>query len=222
MVKNKKYINIAFIILVVIIVVTVFYHIKNSYMISNATSNSNYNSNSNKINITFFSSSKANLNKNYYEKTRELITKLNDYENKVNIIYGGGSEGIMGEVSKFKGNLISSNVKKFVKPNTEDEYTFNNIQERQKKLLDLADMFIVLPGGYGTFYELMEVLTVNDIGEANKPIILYNIDNFFDGFLKYLDKLLKEGFLDHTLKEINVHVLNDPDSIIKFITRMKH
>jgi hypothetical protein len=128
----------------------------------------------------------------------------------------------MGEIAMFKGNLISSNLKQFVDPSMEDEYIFDNIQDRQNKLIELGDMYIILPGGYGTNYELIEVLTLNDIGESKKPIIIYNIDNFFDGFIKYFDELSKKRFLSHKIKELNVHIFNNPNEVINFIRQIKY
>jgi len=212
--KNRKYTNIACIILLIIIVVILFYYVKNNYLYvkSNKT---------NKINITIFGSSKININKKYFEKSRELITKLNEHKNTINVVYGGGSQGLMGEMALFKGNLISSNLTKFTEHSIEDEYVFDNIHDRQRKLTELGDIYIILPGGYGTIYELMEVLTLNDIEEIKKPILIYNIDNFFDGFINYFDELSKKGFLSHKLNELNVRVLNNPIEIINFITNIK-
>ena len=118
--KNKKYINIACVILIIIIVVILFYYIKNNYL--GVKSNK-----SNKINITIFGSSKININKKYFEKSRELITKLNEHKNTINVVYGGGSQGLMGEIALFKGNVISSNITKFTEHSVEDEYVFDNI-----------------------------------------------------------------------------------------------
>ena len=72
-----------------------------------------------------------------------------------------------------------------------------------------------------TIYELMEVLTLNDIKEIKKPIIIYNIDNFFDGFINYFDELSQKGFLSYKLNELNVRVSNNPIEVINFITQMK-
>ena len=212
--KNKKYINIACVILIIIIVVILFYYIKNNYL--GVKSNK-----SNKTNITIFGSSKININKKYFEKSRELITKLNEHKNTINVVYGGGSQGLMGEIALFKGNVISSNITKFTEHSVEDEYVFENIHDRQRKLTELGDMYIILPGGYGTIYELMEVLTLNDIKEIKKPIIIYNIDNFFDGFINYFDELSQKGFLSYKLNDLNVRVSNNPIEVINFITQMK-
>jgi len=175
----------------------------------------------NKINITIFASSKDIIDKEYFEKTRELIMKLNEIKDDINVIYGGGDKGLMGEISKYKGNLISSNVTMFVTPTMKDEYVFDDINDRQEKLIELGDAYIILPGGYGTHYELLEVMTLNDIKASNKPIIFYNINNFFDKFINHLDDITNTKFITNSLKDINVHIFYNPDEIINFIKSLK-
>ena len=204
------------VIICIAIVVTLIYLIKKYKILNN-----NNNNNNNKINITIFASSKKDVNKEYFEKTRELITKLNEIKDDVNVIYGGGESGLMGEISKYKGNLISSNLKKFVNSDTTDNYVFENINHRQEKLVELGDVYIILPGGYGTHYELLQVMTLNDIKVFNKPIILYNINNFFDKFINYLQDITKSRFIENDLNEINSHVFYTPDQVVKFIKEYK-
>jgi uncharacterized protein (TIGR00730 family) len=209
---SKIYILIIKCIGIVAIVATLIYFIK-KYKILN---------NNNKINITIFASSKKEVNKEYFEKTRELITKLNEIKDDINVIYGGGESGLMGEISKYKGNLISSNLKKFVNSNTTDEYVFENINDRQEKLIELGDVYIILPGGYGTHYELLEVMTLNDIKVFNKPIIFYNINHFFDKFINYLQDITNSKFIENDLNEINSHMFYTPDEVVQFIKEYKN
>ena len=82
-------------------------------------------------------------------------------------------------------------------------------------------MYITLPGGYGTIYELMEVITLNDIGQSHKPIIIYNVYNFFDRFIQYIETLYSMGFTTKTLTELSVHVFDDKEQVIAFIKKMK-
>jgi uncharacterized protein (TIGR00730 family) len=209
---TKMYILFIMCIAIIAIVVTFIYIIK-KYNISNNKND--------KINITIFASSKNTVNKEYFEKTRELITKLNEIKDDINVIYGGGEGGLMGEISKYKGNLISSNLKKFVKSNIKDEYVFEDINDRQEKLIELGDVYIILPGGYGTHYELLEVMTLNDIKVFNKPIIFYNINNFFDKFINYLQDITNSKFIENNLNEINSHVFYTPDEVVHFIKALK-
>jgi uncharacterized protein (TIGR00730 family) len=199
-------------IICIILLIVIFYYVKSKYLYTK----------SNKINITIFASGIGNsINKIFFEKSRELINKLDVYKNEINLVYGGGNKGLMGLVSNFKGNVISSNITKFIKSSMPDEYVFDNIRDRQKKLIDLADMYIILPGGYGTFYELMEILSLNNLGVSNKPIVIYNIENFFDEFINFLDNLWKKGFLSKKINQLNVYILNNPINVINIIKQLK-
>lgn len=213
MARDKKYIIYFWTTLIIVAVTVIFFYVKKNY--------TELQSNNNNINITFFSSSKDNINKKYFQTVRELMNSLNEYKNKINVVYGGGTDGLMGEVAKYKGNLISSNLSKFSESQIADEYVYKTIQDRQQKLTDLGDMYITLPGGYGTIYELMEVITLNDIGQSHKPIIIYNVYNFFDRFIQYIETLYSMGFTTKTLTELSVHVFDDKEQVIAFIKKMK-
>ena len=66
-------------------------------------------------------------------------------------------------------------------------FVFDNIHDRQKKLIELGDAYLILPGGCGTHYEFFQILTQNDIGETNKSIFIYTY--------YYFDQLIDEDYL---------------------------
>lgn len=169
-----------------------------------------------KINLTVFCSSKQNLKQVYYSQTKKSIQLLNPL--KFNIVYGGGSIGIMGTVRKswleIGGNIISSNMHKFTEPDIVDDYLYDNIIDRQKKLVEIANGYLIFPGGYGTNYELLEVITKNDIGEASKPIFILNTNGIFNNFIRHIKKLINEGFITRDFEKLNVFVESDPAILI--------
>jgi uncharacterized protein (TIGR00730 family) len=175
-----------------------------------------------KKNLTVFCSSKQNLNSLYYLETKKLIQMLNPQ--KYNIIYGGGSIGIMGTVRKswleINGNIISSNIHKFVESDIIDDYLYDNIIDRQKKLVELGDGYLILAGGYGTNYELLEVITKNDIGEASKPIFILNTNGIFNNFILHTKKLIEEGFITRDIEKLNIFVESDPNLLIVKINQI--
>jgi uncharacterized protein (TIGR00730 family) len=171
------------------------------------------------INLTVFCSSKNNIEKIYFDKCESLINKLDI--NRINIVYGGGTTGLMGIINKsYKGKIISSNLNKFTEPNLVDDYVFDNIHDRQQKLIELGDAFLILPGGCGTHYELFEILTKNDIGETNKSIFIYNINNIFDELLQHINNLYNKGFITKDLKKLNLYILNDEIEITNLINNL--
>ena len=172
-----------------------------------------------KINLSTFCSSKSNLDSKYYLHTHQLVSNLNPA--KYNIVYGGGTGGIMGTVRKswleVGGTIISSNISRFVEPGISDDYLFDNIIDRQKKLVDLGDGYLVFPGGYGTHYEMLEVITANDIGEASKPVFILNIDGIFDNFIAQINMLIKEKFITRDFVKLNIFVESEPNKLIERI-----
>ena len=174
------------------------------------------------INLTVFCSSKNNLDSEIYLQTEKLIKLLN-YQN-INIVYGGGTNGLMGTVRKtfinLGGKVITSNIKKFQEVGINDDYLYDNIDERQQKLIELGDAYLILPGGYGTCFEMLEVMTKNDIGEQSKPIFIFNCNGIFDYLLKTLENLQSNKLITRDLNHIKVKVSSDPYELAKLINEI--
>ena len=69
------------------------------------------------------------------------------------------------------------------------------MRERKQLMEDHADAFIVLPGGIGTFEEFFEILTLKQLGRMNKPIMLFNLNGYYDPLLRLLDETIAQGFM---------------------------
>lgn len=120
------------------------------------------------------------------------------------LIYGGASVGLMGTVAEAvleKGGSVfgvipqSLQKKEISHQSLTKLYVVQSMHERKQMMSDLADSFIALPGGFGTFDELCEILTWAQLGLHKKPIGLFNVKNYFDSFLKQLDWGVSEGLL---------------------------
>lgn len=175
--------------------------------------------NRNMINLTVFCSSKDNLNNNLHLEIQKFIKLLN--VNKFNIVYGGGTCGLMGIVRNTfinsNGKIISSNVNKFVEADIIDDYIFDNINERQRKLIELGDAYLIIPGGYGTLSEMFEVMTKNDIGECSKPIFIFNCSNIFDNLINLLNDLKINGLITRDFNKIKVTISSNPIELANII-----
>jgi uncharacterized protein (TIGR00730 family) len=119
------------------------------------------------------------------------------------LVFGGGGLGLMGEVARaaldggtdvqgimpgFLQDLepaVSPQEKLIVTP---------HLQERKNLMLQMSDAFIVLPGGLGTFDELFEVITEAQLGVHTKPIIVVNVNGYFDALDTMLHAIVKKGF----------------------------
>ncbi len=77
----------------------------------------------------------------------------------------------------------------------DDLHVVQNMVQRKEMMIELSEAFVVLPGGIGTFEELFEVWTGNHIRAYTKPIILINLEGFYDGLLAFTNEVRKEGFL---------------------------
>jgi uncharacterized protein (TIGR00730 family) len=120
------------------------------------------------------------------------------------LIYGGASIGIMGEVadaflrggSRVTGVIPETLASREIAHEGLDELIITmSMHERKATMADRADAFIALPGGYGTFEELLEVITWNQIRIMDKPVILFNVNRYFEPLIAMFAKAEEEGFV---------------------------
>lgn len=132
---------------------------------------------------------------------------------KVDLVYGGGSIGLMGQVAQTVkaggGHVVGVIPKALIGAeltgNTVGELiAVSDMHQRKAEMFRQADAFIALPGGYGTLEELVEVITWNQLGIHKKPVGLLNVDGFYDTLLTFFDKQLEEEFFDNSARSIVV------------------
>jgi uncharacterized protein (TIGR00730 family) len=129
-------------------------------------------------------------------------------ENGVRLVYGGGSLGLMGAVAKSTldhGGSVTGIIPEFL---TARENALSRVQElivtpdmheRKRLMFERSDAFIALPGGIGTLEELVEQLTWQQLGRHAKPILLANIDGFWEPLLALLAHMRSTEFIRPTL-----------------------
>ena len=151
-------------------------------------------------------------------------------ENSLTLVYGGGYRGLMGSVAQGvkdnNGHVIGvlpeifDNDKVKLK-SVEDELIIKkDMHERKKQIYDLADAFIILPGGIGTFDEFFEIFTWKQIGYHNKNIAIYNINGFFNTLISFLQECVDKGFLSNKVFD-SLIISEDANQIIKDIKEKK-
>ncbi|CAN6298165.1 unnamed protein product [Urochloa humidicola] len=137
-------------------------------------------------------------------------------ERQINLVYGGGSGGLMGLVSKavhdggrhVLGVIPSALLPEEVSGETLGEVkVVRDMHERKSEMARHADAFIALPGGYGTIEELLEIIAWAQLGIHNKPVGLLNVDGYYNSLLSLFDKGVEEGFID--TKARNIFILAD-------------
>jgi uncharacterized protein (TIGR00730 family) len=145
---------------------------------------------------------------------------------KIDLVYGGGMVGLMGIVAdavlQHGGHVIGVIpeklvIKEVVHEKLPDLRVVKNMHERKALMAELADGFIALPGGYGTFEELFEVLAWSQLGWHGKPIGLLNCAGFFNPLLEFLDQTRDQGFIRPQHREL-VLAADEADEILR---RMK-
>ncbi|AVK61909.1 TIGR00730 family Rossman fold protein [Lactobacillus sp. CBA3605] len=152
-------------------------------------------------NICVFCGSNSGLDPDFTTKTIALGQYLADHDYQ--LIYGGGNHGLMGKVATATldaGGRVIGIIPRFL---VERELALKTVTtfietstmtERKEKMLHLADAFIVLPGGFGTFEEFLQMLSWSQIDIHQKPIALYNINGFYDSLVQMLATSTKMGF----------------------------
>jgi hypothetical protein len=123
---------------------------------------------------------------------------------KMGLVYGGANVGLMGAVADaaLSGGAEVIGVLPDVLVSREIAHTglttlerVVSMHDRKARMAALADAFLVLPGGYGTLEELMEVITWMQLGLHAKPCILINTSGYWNGLLTFLDTAVAAGFL---------------------------
>ncbi|QBD78575.1 TIGR00730 family Rossman fold protein [Ktedonosporobacter rubrisoli] len=159
--------------------------------------------------ICVFSGSNPGLRQEYQLAAQALGQEL--VARDLGLIYGGASVGLMGIIADTVlaagGEVIGVLPRGLFKreighSHLTELYQVESMHERKAKMADLANGFIALPGGFGTFDELFEITTWAQIGLHSKPIGLLNIAGYFDPLLALVDHAVAEGFIPEGHKEL--------------------
>ena len=154
------------------------------------------------MNICVFCASSSSIAPEFFDAAKELGTLI--AKNGHTLVYGGGSGGLMGAVANGAldngGHVIGVAPKFFDEPGVllkdSCEFIFTEtMSERKDIMIDMADAFICLPGGIGTFEEFFEVLTLKQLGQHSKSISLLNTRDYYDDFNSMMAITAKRGFM---------------------------
>ena len=130
---------------------------------------------------------------------------------KIELVYGGGAVGLMGVVAdavlQHGGHVIGVIPKKLVikevvHEKLPDLRIVEDMHERKALMAELADGFIALPGGFGTYEEFFEILAWGQLGWHRKPLALFDVDGFYHSLLRFLDHATTEGFVRAQHREL--------------------
>lgn len=174
--------------------------------------------------ITVFCGSSSGVRTEYAEAARNLAKLL--VENGIRLVYGGGNIGLMGiiadEVMKNGGEVIgiipdSLDKKEVGHRGLTELRVVESMHERKAQMAELADGFIAMPGGIGTFEEFFEILTWAQLGFHDKPCGILNVSGYYNGLLALCDNAVTEGFLRAVHRKL---ILDDADAV-SLLEKMK-
>lgn len=154
----------------------------------------------------------------YQQKTIQLIEQLS--QSGFGFVYGGASIGLMGVVADTalqQGSEVIGVMPSFMldyevaHQHLTEFYEVQNMHQRKALMAERANAFIALPGGFGTFEEILEIATWAQLNQHQKTFILYNMNGYYDHLIAQLHHAVQEGFL--TLKNFQkltiCHELHD-------------
>jgi uncharacterized protein (TIGR00730 family) len=146
---------------------------------------------------------------------------------RIGLVYGGGSLGLMGEIARsvlHHGGHVTGIIPGFLSERehmlieAQELIVVDDMHQRKQLMFAKSDAFVALPGGLGTLEEFVEQLTWSQLGRHSKPIVLVNVEGFWDPLLVLFDAMGAEGFIRPGL-ELNVLVVDRVEDIIPAIDK---
>eukprot|EP01080_Neovahlkampfia_damariscottae_P000555 gene555-8067_t len=173
--------------------------------------------------VVVYCSSSETVDKKYFEAAKTLGETLAKAD--INVVYGGGQLGLMGRLAQSaheNGSKVTAVIPPFFNTKSvhvTEEIVVTSMHERKQKMADLSDGIVALPGGIGTLEEVLEAMTWRQLSlnhhksGKQKPIVLVNVDGFYDKLIAMLDQLIEQSFL----KGKQFTVVDDPKDIVKVL-----
>jgi uncharacterized protein (TIGR00730 family) len=171
-------------------------------------------------NICVYCGSGLGQNPAYAAAARTLGAQL--AQNGIGLVYGGGSLGLMGEVARATlegGGRVTGIIPGFLTEkekmlrDADDLIVTEDMHERKRLMFERSDAFVALPGGVGTLEELVEQLTWVQLGRHAKPVVVANIEGFWNPFLRLLAHMKEDAFIRPGL-DLNFTVVDDAKKIV--------
>ena len=149
-------------------------------------------------------------------------------EAHLELIYGDGGIGLMAQVAEGvlrTGGEVTGVIPQFMVDNgwhnekSTRRVVTQTMHERKAYIAKVADAMVALPGGVGTFEELLECLTWKQLGLHDKPVVILNTNGYYDHLLAALDRMVEEHFMQPLHREMMFQVVNTPEEVLPAIAR---
>ena len=169
--------------------------------------------------LSVFCGSKVGRNPNYEIEAQKLGSLM--AERGVQLVYGGGRIGLMGVVASAVhegGGEIVGFIPDFLRSleianeGIGELVVTDSMHIRKAKMFEISDAAVVLPGGIGTLDEAIEIMTWKQLRQHDKPIVLVNVDGYWDPFLGLINSVVDGGFAHPKINEL-ISVVNSADEV---------
>ncbi len=173
--------------------------------------------------ICIFGASSDDIDGIYFSEVTELGRKA--AEKKHSLVFGGGAHGLMGAAARGfaekDGEIIGIAPSFFdigdILYKDSGKLIFTETMSERKKLMeDTSDAFVIVPGGVGTFEEFFEVLTLKQLQQINKPIVIFNVNGYYDKLEELLCSVVKYGFMKQECKDV-YKIFASADELLEYI-----
>lgn len=178
---------------------------------SNVKSIAVYCASSNKVRASFVAAA---------ERLGELMAEAG-----MRLVYGDGGIGLMAAVARGAlkaGGEVVGVIPQFMvdqgwnNPDSTQTIVTQTMHERKATICEISDAMVALPGGIGTFEELLECLTWKQLGLHHNPVVILNTDGYYDNLLACIDQMVEEQMMRPIHKNMYM-VVNDPEEVLPAI-----
>ena len=175
------------------------------------------------MNICVYGASSNKIDQSYIKHGEQLGRVI--AERKHTLIFGGGANGLMGAAARGvyeKGGRIIGvapgffNVDGILFENCDELIRTETMRERKQKMEDLADGFIMTPGGIGTFEEFFEILTLKQLGRHQKPIAVLDTNGYYDSLVQMMQDAVEGEFMTESCLSL-YGIFSSPEEAVKYI-----
>ncbi len=173
--------------------------------------------------VCVFCSASLKLPQEYYDLSYQFGKRL--AENGLGVVYGGSTVGMMGKLAdgalSANGHVVGV-IPDFLKKREIQHHGLSEIHhtqdmhQRKRKMYDMTDCFVALPGGYGTLDESFEAITWNQLGQINKPLYFINYKGFYD-FIKTFHQRAEKEFFIKSYENYQAPILNSVDEFFQIL-----
>ena len=173
--------------------------------------------------VAVYCASSRDIDEHYFTAADALGEQMAN--NKWTLVYGGGGTGLMGQVAnsiqKHGGKTLGITpevlkIDDLINTRDDEQIITHDMPTRKNKMIEVADAFIALPGGFGTLEELFEVMTLKQLGFHNKPIVIANFHGYYDQLLDFFEELYRQKFSKTIYRQL-YYIASDAKTIVEYL-----